>query len=303
MARWTTDDIPSQHGRRAVVTGAGGLGYESALQLARAGAEVIVASRDLAAGDDAVRRIRQAVAAANVRFEPLDLADLASVAAFVARLRDQAQALELLINNAGVMTPPRREVTADGFELQFGVNHLGHFALTAGLLPLLRRGVSPRMVSVSSIAARQGAIDFDDLNAERSYRPMPAYAQSKLACLMFAREFARRSRAYGWGVAGLSAHPGVARTRLLYNTPGGHPMRRVRSLLWFLFQPVEQGALPTLFAATDPAAQPGGYYGPGGPAELRGRPAAARLPPAALDDHAAARLWRESEALTGATFA
>jgi len=302
MARWTADDIPSQRGRRAVVTGAGGLGFEDALQLARAGAEVIVASRDPAKGDEAVRRIRHAVAAANVRFEQLDLASLASVAAFADRLRGQVESLDLLINNAGVMTPPRRESTADGFELQLGINHLGHFALTAGLLPLLRKGGSSRVVSVSSIAARQGAIDFDDLNAERSYRPMPVYAQSKLACLMFALEFERRGRSLGWGVAGLAAHPGVARTQLLYNTPGGHPMRRVRSALWFLFQPVAQGALPTLFAATDPGARGGGYYGPDGPAELRGNPAPAMVPQAGRDRDAAARLWRVSEELTGARF-
>lgn len=300
MARWTTDDIPSQRGRRAVVTGAGGLGFEDALQLARAGAEVIVAGRDPAKGDEAVRRIRYAVAAANVRFEQLDLASLASVAAFADRLRGQVESLDLLINNAGVMTPPRRETTADGFELQLGINHLGHFALTAGLLPLLKKGASSRVVSVSSIAARQGAIDFDDLNAERGYRPMPVYAQSKLACLMFALEFERRSQALGWGVAGLAAHPGVARTQLLYNTPGGHPMRRVRSALWFLFQPVAQGTLPTLFAATDPGARGGRYYGPDGLAELRGNPAPAMIPQAGRDRDAAARLWRVSEELTGA---
>lgn len=225
MAHWTTDDIPSQHGRRAVVTGTGGLGYEDALQLARAGAEVIVAGRNPAKGDEAVQRIRQAVAQAKVRFEQVDLASLASVAAFGERLKGQVESLDLLINNAGVMTPPKRETTSDGFELQLGANHLGHFALTAALLPLLRKGVAPRMISLSSIAARQGAIDFDDLNAERSYRPMPVYAQSKLACLMFALEFERRSKTARWGVSGVAAHPGIARTQLLYNTPGGHDLR------------------------------------------------------------------------------
>lgn len=302
MARWTTDDIPSQHGRRAVVTGTGGLGYEDALQLARAGAEVIIAGRNRAKGDDAVQSIRQAVAAARVRFEQVDLASLASVAAFGARLKGQVESLDLLINNAGVMTPPKREATSDGFELQLGANHLGHFALTAALLPLLRKGVAPRMISLSSVAARQGAIDFDDLNAERRYRPMPVYAQSKLACMMFALEFDRRSKAAGWGVAGIAAHPGVARTQLLYNTPGGHPMRRIRSALWFLFQPVERGALPTLFAATDRHAYGGGYYGPDGPAEIRGYPAPANVPTAALDELACARLWAISEEMTGVRF-
>ncbi|RAK52679.1 SDR family oxidoreductase [Phenylobacterium deserti] len=299
MTRWTTEYIPSQRGRRAVVTGTGGLGYEDALQLARAGAEVIIAGRNPAKGAEAVHGIRESAPRANVRFERVDLADLASVAAFGERLKGQLDGLDLLINNAGVMTPPKRQTTADGFELQLGANHLGHFALTAALLPLLRNGVSPRMISVSSVAARQGEIDFDDLNAERSYRPMPVYAQSKLACLMFALEFDRRSRSASWGVAGIAAHPGVARTQLLFNTPGGHPMRRVRSALWFLFQPVPQGALPTLFAATDRSAQGGGYYGPDGPAEVRGFPAPAKIPPRALDETACARLWEMSEQLTG----
>lgn len=303
MARWTTDDIPSQHGRRAVVTGAGGLGYETALQLARAGAEVIVASRNPAKGEASVQRIMQSAAAAKVRFEQIDLASLASVAAFAERLKGKLDGLDLLINNAGVMTPPAREETADGFELQMGANYLGHFALTAALLPLLKKGDAPRMISVSSIAARQGAIDFDDLNAERSYRPMPVYAQSKLACLLFALEFERRSVARRWGVAGIAVHPGVSRTQLLFNTPGGHPMRRVRSALWFLFQPAAQGALPTLFAATAPEAKGGAYYGPDGPAEIRGYPRGAKMPAAALDAAVAARLWAVSEQLTGARFA
>lgn len=302
MTKWTTDHIPSQHSRRVVVTGTGGLGFEDALQLAHAGAEVIIAGRNSTKGEDAVQRIRQSAAGADVRFEMLDLADLTSVAAFGERLKGQVDSLDLLINNAGVMTPPRRLTTADGFELQLGANHLGHFALTAALLPLLRKGVSPRMISVSSVAARQGEIDFDDLNAERSYRPMPVYAQSKLACLMFALEFERRSRSGRWGVAGIAAHPGVARTQLLYNTPGGHPMRRVRSALWFLFQPVPQGALPTLFAATSPDAQGGEYYGPDGMAEVRGFPSRAKIPPRALDEVACSRLWEISEELTGARF-
>ena len=158
------------------------------------------------------------------------------------------------------------------------------------------------MISLSSVAARQGAIDFDDLNAERDYRPMPVYARSKLACLMFALEFQRRSEAARWGVSGIAAHPGVSRTQLLYNTPGGHPMRRLRGALWFLFQPVAQGALPTLFAATALEAMGGCYYGPDRLGETRGHPAVARTPPAALDQGAAARLWDVSEQLTGVRF-
>ena len=302
MPRWSTNDIPDQSGRTAVVTGTGGLGYEDALALARAGAAVVIAGRNPTKGAEAVAAIRDAVTHANVRFERLDLASLASVSDFSKRMRGQVGALELLINNAGVMTPPRREATSDGFELQLGANHLGHVALTAGLLPLLKKGSAARVVSVSSVAARQGRIDFDDLNAERAYAPMSVYAQSKLACLMFALEFDRRSRAAGWGVAGIAAHPGVARTQLLYNTPGGHPMRRLRTALWFLFQPVERGALPTLFAATAPEAVGGGYYGPDGLAEIRGYPKAAEIPPAARDGTAAARLWEISEQLAGVRF-
>lgn len=302
MTKWTTSDIPSQRGRTAVVTGTGGLGFEDALALTKAGANVVIAGRNPRKGEEAVDAIRRARPSAAVRFELLDLASLASVAAFAERLNRQLDSLDLLINNAGVMAPPRRETTADGFELQLGANYLGHFALTAGLLPLLKRGDDARMVSVSSVAARHGAIDFDDLNAKRSYRPMAVYAQSKLACLIFALEFERRSEATGWGVSGIAAHPGVSRTQLLYNTPGGHPMRRVRSVLWFLYQPVPQGALPTLFAATAYNAVGGGYYGPDGVAEIRGYPTAAGIPRAALDQAAAARLWDVSEQLTGVRF-
>ncbi|HTU13172.1 MAG TPA: SDR family oxidoreductase [Allosphingosinicella sp.] len=300
MAKWTTADIPPQHGRAAVVTGTGGLGYEDALALARAGAEVIVAGRNAAKGADAVARIRAEVPEATVRFEMLDLASLASVADFAARLRDQRDSLDLLINNAAVMMPPTRQETIDGLELQLATNHLGHFALTAGLLPLLRKGRAARVISLSSVAARSGRIDFDDLNAERGYRPMAAYSQSKLACLMFALELDRRSRAAAWGVASIAAHPGVSRTDLLHNAPGARSLIGLsRSLLWFLFQPAAQGALPTLFAATAPEAEPGGYYGPNRMNETRGSPAEAAIPPRALDAAAAARLWEVSEALTG----
>jgi NAD(P)-dependent dehydrogenase (short-subunit alcohol dehydrogenase family) len=291
MAKWTAFDIPPQTGRSAVVTGTGGLGFEDALALARAGADVVIAGRDRAKGSAAVR------------FEELDLASLGSIDKFADRLRHRTDRLELLINNAGVMVPPKRRETSDGFELQLGTNHLGHFALTGRLLPLLRQGRNARIVTLSSVAARGGAIDFDDLNATKAYRQMPVYGQSKLACLMFALELQRRSEAADWGVTSIAAHPGIARTALLHNEPGrGSPMGIARSLLWFLFQPVPQGALPTLFAATAPEAKPGGYYGPDRLGETRGHPAPARIPPQALDDAAAARLWRVSEELTGVGF-
>lgn len=303
MARWTTSDIPDQTGRTAVVTGAGGLGYEDALALAGAGASVIVASRNPDKGAEAVSRIRAEVPGADVRFEALDLASLNSVATFAERLAGQMDGLDLLINNAGVMDPPVRRETEDGFELQLGTNHLGHFALTGRLLPLLQKGRDARVVTLSSIAARQGAIDFDDLNGEADYQSRRLYAQSKLACLMFALELQRRVEANGWNFASLGAHPGVSRTDLLHNAPGKNStVGRARSLLWFLFQPVPQGALPTLFAATAPEAKPGGYYGPDGPVELRGYPTEAAIPTRALDREACARLWTVSEDLTGVRF-
>ncbi|NML87450.1 SDR family oxidoreductase [Sphingobium sp. TB-6] len=304
MANWMASDIPSQKGRSAIVTGTGGLGYEDALALARAGAEVIIAGRNPGKGAQAVENIRAQVPAANVRFEQVDLASLKSVAEFSERLRGQRASLDLLINNAGVMNPPERRETSDGFELQFGTNYLGHFALTAGLLPLLRKGKKPRVVTLSSVAARGGAINFDDLNAENGYKPMPVYSQSKLACLMFAFELQRRSEAGGWGIASLAAHPGVTATDLIVNGAGRQSMNgRLRRFLPFLFSPAWQGALPTLYAATSPEAKPGTYYGPDRMGEMRGYPAVAKAPPQALDTLAAARLWAESERLTGGVFA
>lgn len=303
MVDWTVTDIPTQRGRTAVVTGTGGLGFEEALALARAGASVIIAGRNKDKGRDAVDRIRQRVPQALVKFEELDLASLASITAFAARLPRSLERLDLLINNAAVMAPPRREITADGFELQLGTNYLGHFALTLQLLPLLRRSNRPRVVTLSSVAARAGAIDFPNFQSEHGYQPMAAYGQSKLACLMFAFELQRRSDAGGWGIQSIAAHPGIARTELLLNGGGPwSPAGMARRFLWFLFQPAGQGALSTLFAATAPQAQGGAYYGPNRLGETRGYPAPARVPQQALDVDGAARLWRESERLTGMVF-
>lgn len=303
MTRWTVSDIPPQNGRSAVVTGTGGLGFEDALALARAGCEVVLAGRDSSKGASAVDRIRRDIAGAKIRFEPLDLAELGSIAAFADRLGRQRQSLDILINNAGIMVPPRRRTTADGVELQFGTNYLGHFALTAHLLPLLRAGVQSRVVSLSSVAAPAGAINFDDLNAATRYRPMPVYSQSKLACLIFAFELQRRSDAGAWGITSIASHPGISRTDLLHNGPGRWSVHGMaRSLLPFLFQPVAQGALPTLYAATSPNAVAGGYYGPDGLGELRGSPAAAKVPPQALDERVAARLWEMSEVMADVRF-
>ncbi|WBV42610.1 SDR family oxidoreductase [Pseudoroseomonas cervicalis] len=301
--RWTGKDIPSQRGRTILVTGTGGLGFETAMALAAAGGHILIAGRNPERGAAAVARIRHGVPEAAVAFEPLDLGSLASIAACGERLKARLERLDTLVNNAGVMTPPRRETTADGFELQFGTNHLGHVALTAHLLPLLRRGRDARVVTLSSVAARAGAIRFDDLQSERGYKPMQAYGQSKLACLMFAFELQRRSEAAGWGITSLAAHPGIARTDLLHNAPGRFSAQGLaRSLLWFLFQPAPQGALPTLYAATAPQARGAGYYGPDRLGETRGHPRDAKPPPQSLDAEAARRLWDESCRLAGVTF-
>jgi NAD(P)-dependent dehydrogenase (short-subunit alcohol dehydrogenase family) len=298
MPPWTLADMPNQAGRRAVITGAtGGLGYECALALARAGADVVLTGRNPAKGAAALARIRGVHPAARIQFEMLDMASLASIAAFAARV---AGPVDLLINNAGVMALPKRRVTADGFEMQFGTNHLGHFALTGRLLPVLQGG---RVVTVSSILAQRGAIHFDDLQAERRYDPDRAYGQSKLANLMFARRLQQR----GLGVTSLAAHPGWARTDLIANGPkaeGGNDWRhRISAVLSpVLSQPAAAGALPLLFAATAPGAAPGGYYGPDGMFEMKGAPSPAQVPKRALDDDVVTRLWQISETLTGVVF-
>lgn len=304
MNRWTAAHIPPQHGRSAVVTGTGGLALEIARALAGAGAAVVIAGRNPEKGAQAVTAVQAAAPDAAVRFELLDLASLESVARFAQRLAEQQAGLDLLVNNAAVMAPPTRLETGDGFELQFGTNYLGHFALTARLLPLLKRGSQPRVVTLSSVAARGGAIAFDDLQAERGYRPMPVYSQSKLACLMFALELSRQSRWHGWGIASMAAHPGITRTDLIMNGAGPKSMPgRLRRFLPFLFQPAWQGALPTLFAATDPSAQEGGYYGPHALGGTRGYPALEKPPAPALDGAVAARLWEESCRLAEVRFA
>lgn len=303
MVKWTAAEIPSQKDRLAIVTGTGGLGFEDALALARAGAGVIIAGRNAQKGEAAVQSIRKQVPSAQVRFEQLDLASLHSVQSFADRMRARHDRLDILINNAGVMVPPVRQETADGFELQFGTNYLGHFALTALLLPLLAKGRDPRVVTLSSVAARSGQINFDDLQSSGAYNAGRAYGQSKIACLMFALELQRRSDLGKWGVSSIAAHPGVSRTDLLHNAPGRlSPMGLTRTYLWFLFQPVAQGALPTLYAATAPQARPGAYYGPDRLSETRGHPAPAKVPPQALDAAAAERLWAVSEQLSAVIF-
>lgn len=304
MTDWSTADIPSLSGMTAVVTGAtGGLGYETAMALAGAGAIVILTGRSDAKGSRAIDGICERFPDALIAYEHLDLASLASVADFARRFAASNEQLDILVNNAGVMALPKRQQTEDGFEMQFGTNYLGHYALTARLLPQLRRAKAPRIVNLSSLAHRTGKIDFDDLQG-KSYRPWRAYSQSKLAMLMFALELQRRSLAAGWGLMSLAAHPGYARTDLIPNGPGttSFQSRVSRWLQPFISHSAAEGALPTLFAATSPAAEPGGYYGPNWFYELKGRPAPARIMAQAKDFAAAAMLWDVSATLTGVSF-
>jgi NAD(P)-dependent dehydrogenase (short-subunit alcohol dehydrogenase family) len=304
MSDWTTNDIPSQTGKLAAITGAtGGLGYETALALAQAGAEVILLGRSDAKGRDALQRIKALAPNAKVRFENIDLASLASVRACASRLLAQNRPLDLLINNAGVMSPPRRKTTVDGFELQFATNHLSHFLLTAQLLTLLRRSAQPRVVNVSSSAARMGNMGFDDLQAERSYKPFAVYSQSKLANLLFTFELQRHSDAHNWGLMSNAAHPGYALTDLIANGPGKNSlMSRAGKLLLqpVLSQSAAGGALPTLFAATAANAKSSGYYSPNGLFELKGSVYPAHIPSKAKDLIVAKKLWDISIQLTGA---
>jgi len=301
---WGLADIPSQKGHIFLITGGtSGMGYEDAQALAAAGAQVVIAARNPQRGQEAIDRIKQRTPDAQVRFEAVDLADLSSVRALARRLGTTLPRLDGLINNAAIMAPPERSTSADGFEMQFATNYAGHFVLTAELLPLLRKSQSPRVVTVSSIAAQRGRINFDDLQFKQAYDPMGAYAQSKLACLMFAFELQRHSEAEGWGIRSIAAHPGVAVTELVARGPG---LDSAQGRQWSSnrehFQTAAQGAVPTLYAATAAEAQGGAYYGPTGPNELAGPLGLAAVPAAASDATVAAYLWTISEELTGTRF-
>jgi len=303
-----TVNLPSQTGRLAIVTGAtGGLGFEAANALAAAGAEVVLAGRNDSKGLSALAKLRRNCVHANVRFERLDLASLDSIAAFARTMITMGRRIDLLVNNAAVMAPPDRPLTVDGFELQFATNYLGHFALTAHLMPLLRRGPGARVVNVSSLAASLKSIDLSDLQSARTYVPFRAYGLSKLAQLMFAFEFQRRSEAAGWGIDGMAAHPGWAGTDIIGNGPAS---RGWRAGFWRIAKPfllplsprADEAVVPILFAATSPHARGGGFYGPTGLRELKGPPGAARVPSKALDLTAAAQLWDTSERLCDVRF-
>ena len=305
--KWTTDDIPDQSGRTALVTGANsGLGLQTAKALAAAGATVLLGCRHAKRAADAVTEIRSTAPEATVEVVELDLADLSSVEGAAVTVAARPEPLDLLINNAGVMVPPRRE-TRDGFELQFGTNHLGHFALTGRLLEKLLTAAAPRVVTVSSMAHRAGKLDFDDLNWERSYSRWPAYGRSKLANLLFTLELSKRAAAAETALTAAASHPGYAATNLqtagISLGPVGtllKPVMRIGNL--FLAQSDEMGALPTLYAATAPDVVSGDYYGPDGMGEQRGHPTRVGRNSRASNEEDAKRLWEVSEQLTGVDF-
>lgn len=299
---WTAGRVPPLAGRYAVVTGASsGIGLETARVLAEHGATVILAGRDAGKAEGAADQIRATISAAAVRIVHLDLSSLASVHAAAEEIGSLCPRLDLLINNAGVMDAPYQR-TEDGFELTFAVNHLGHFALTGLLLDRLLAAPSARIVTVSSIAHWQGAMHFDDLNFERGYDGDQAYRQSKLANLLFTYELQDRLTLARARAAALAAHPGVVRTELWRTSSRLEQMlvsRRLRLLTRWAVQDSERGALPTLRAATDPAARGGEFYGPGGYREFTGHPVPVRSSPATHDTAARRRLWEVSEQLTG----
>jgi len=301
--RWTTSHIPPLSGRAALVTGANrGLGLVVARELARSGAQVVLACRSSDKGKAAAEDLCRSVPGAKLSVETLDLASIASIRRFADRFLSERDRLDLLVNNAGVMTPPRME-TADGFELQFGTNHLGHFALTGLLLDSLKRGKDARVVTVSSIRHKGGKIAFDDLQHVKRYRRFAAYEQSKLANLLFALELDRRLRDSGTPIVSVSAHPGFSRTDLAF---AGSPPLLMRPLVAgaekLLAQSAEMGALPLLYAATAPGIAGGAYVGPDGRSERRGYPTLVQPSSTARDKMLAGRLWSVSEELTGVDY-
>jgi NAD(P)-dependent dehydrogenase (short-subunit alcohol dehydrogenase family) len=307
--QWKISDIGVQDGKRVLITGANsGIGYRTALALARKGAQVVLACRDTQRGEEALARLGGDAPGAHAELAILDLASLLSVRQFAQRELAQQRPIHILINNAGVMAPPKRLESADGFELQFGTNVLGHFALTALLMPALELAASespdrPRIVTISSIAHKQGQLDYDDLQFATRYSPMRSYRQSKLADLMFSFELDRRLRAAHSRVMSVAAHPGVANTNLFRNGDHSAIAKALRNLLSQLIGIVlntdSSGALPTLYAATAHDVSGGGYYGPQGFLEVRGnRVGAARVAKQARDGLTAARLWQVCEDLT-----
>jgi NAD(P)-dependent dehydrogenase (short-subunit alcohol dehydrogenase family) len=302
--------VPDLHGRLAVVTGTtSGVGLGLATRLSAAGAEVIMPIRNQAKGEAAVAHIRATVPDATLAIKQLDLASLASVAALGEELNAEGRPIDILINNAAVIAHRKRVTTVDGFELQFATNHLGHFALTGHLLPLLRAASSPRVVTVSAMAARNGRIRFDDLHFERGYSPMRAYSQSKLANLIFARELNRRSREAGWGVLSNAAHPGMSKPDPQFIGQGQTKpsmnerfMQLSQRLMAFMWQEIDEGIKPALYAATSRHAVGGAFYGPHGLLEAAGGGVQEAKIPTHANEADAHRLWEISEQLTGVRY-
>lgn len=293
VTNWNTSHIPQQSGKIAIVTGANsGIGYETALELGRAGAHVIVACRDAARGQAALAQLQAAAPRASFALEQLDLADLSSVRAFAQRFLATGQKLDVLVNNAGVMALPKRELTVDGFERQFGTNHLGHFALTGLLLPALKKSDAPRVVSLSSGMAYIGRLDLTNLQSERRYSTWGTYSASKLANLLFMEELGRRAP---WLVS-VAAHPGATRTNLQQHT-GFFTALSMK----LIGQEAPAGALPTLYAATDNVAT-GEFIGPSKLFNMNGPPTEVKLPKRAVDTKSAQALWERSEELTGVRY-
>jgi NAD(P)-dependent dehydrogenase (short-subunit alcohol dehydrogenase family) len=313
MSRNYAVTVPDLTGKLAVVTGSNsGLGLGLATRLSAAGADVVMAIRNRAKGEAAVEQIRAGVPDAKLTLKQLDLSSLGSVKALGEELNAEGRPIDILINNAGIMQPPQRASTEDGFELQFGGNHLGHFALTGHLFPLLRAAGDARVTTVSSLAARMGGINFDDLQWEKRYNATQAYAQSKSANLMFALELDRRSRQAGWGIVSNAAHPGFAKTNLQLSGPShgqDNPTllerfyRVSRRLTPFMWQEVDEAVLPTLYGAVTPGAEGGAFYGPRGFYEMAGGGVTdAKILDRARNESDARRLWEVSEQLTQVTF-
>lgn len=301
MSKWTHNNIPDQTGKIIVITGANsGLGYESSLALARKNAHVIMAIRNLSKGEAAKTQILAQVPNANVELMQLDLGSLDSVREFAAAYTAKYDKLDVLMNNAGIMAVPQGK-TADGFEKQFGVNHLGHFALTGLLYDVLTRTPNSRVVNVSSVAHRQGEMNFDDLMHENDYRPWRVYSQSKLSNLLFTFELQRKFERNGAATLSIAAHPGYSATDL-QKMGGDETSLLMRVMNTLLAQSAEQGALPQLYAATEPTAQGGTYIGPDGFQAMRGYPTIETPTDAARNEADAKRLWQESEQLTGITY-
>ncbi len=304
--RWTASQMLPQTGKVMLVTGANsGIGYQAALELARHGAYVLLGVRSPAKGQDALQRLLREAPGASAEVVELDLASLTSVRSFAEAFLRRDQALDVLINNAGVMALPKRELTVDGFERQFATNHLGHFALTGLLLPALRRSAAARVVTVSSLAHRNGTVEANNLQSERSYDPMGVYNNTKLANLLFAYELDRRLKAAGDSLLSIAVHPGVAKTNVFQNGPGdggGLKTKVMKLAVSLLAQDDAMGALPLEYAATLPGVPGGAYIGPDGMGEIKGYPKVVQPRAKALDEVTAKALWEASEKLTGVVY-